>query len=410
MRRVVITGVGAITPIGNSVSEMWDGIKANRCGIDFIKRFDTTDFKVKLAGEVKDIDFTKYFDPKTIKNNDRFNLFARIAAREAAEMAKLDQIEDRTRVGVLFTSGIGGLETIQDTAILMNERGASRISPYFIPKSLINLSAGSIAIDNKCNGYSSSVVTACAAGTNAIGDAFNRIRYGYEDAIIAGGAEAAICPLGIGGFQALRALSTSDNPNRASIPFDLERSGFVMGEGAGCVVLEEMESAKKRGAKILAEVVGYGVSCDANHITAPLEDGSISSNAMTNALKDANIAPSKIDYINTHGTSTHLNDLTETNAIKRAFGNHAYNMLISSTKGNTGHLLGAAGAVEAVICVEAILNSLVPATINYSVKDPECDLNVCPNKNVEKDLHYVMSTSLGFGGHNAAIILKKWED
>lgn len=410
MRRVVITGVGAITPIGNNVSEMWDGIKANRCGIDFIKRFDTTDFKVKLAGEVKDIDFTKYFDPKTIKNNDRFNLFARIAAREAAEMAKLDQIEDRTRVGVLFTSGIGGLETIQDTAILMNERGASRISPYFIPKSLINLSAGSIAIDNKCNGYSSSVVTACAAGTNAIGDAFNRIRYGYEDAIIAGGAEAAICPLGIGGFQALRALSTSDNPNRASIPFDLERSGFVMGEGAGCVVLEEMESAKKRGAKILAEVVGYGVSCDANHITAPLEDGSISSNAMTNALKDANIAPSKIDYINTHGTSTHLNDLTETNAIKRAFGNHAYNMLISSTKGNTGHLLGAAGAVEAVICVEAILNSLVPATINYSVKDPECDLNVCPNKNVEKDLHYVMSTSLGFGGHNAAIILKKWED
>jgi len=409
MRRVVITGVGAITPIGNSVSEMWDGIKANRCGIDFIKRFDTTDFKVKLAGEVKDIDFTKYFDPKTIKNNDRFNLFARIAAREAAEMAKLDQIEDRGRVGVLFTSGIGGLETIQDTAILMNERGASRISPYFIPKSLINLSAGSIAIDNKCNGYSSSVVTACAAGTNAIGDAFNRIRYGYEDAIIAGGAEAAICPLGIGGFQALRALSTSDNPNRASIPFDLERSGFVMGEGAGCVVLEEMESAKKRGANILAEVVGYGVSCDANHITAPLEDGSISSNAMTNALKDANIAPSKIDYINTHGTSTHLNDLTETNAIKRAFGSHAYNMLISSTKGNTGHLLGAAGAVEAVICVEAILNSLVPATINYSVKDPECDLNVCPNKNVEKDLHYVMSTSLGFGGHNAAIILKKWE-
>ncbi len=409
MRRVVITGVGAVTPIGNNVGEMWDSIKANKCGIDFIKGFDTTDFKVKLAGEVKGLDFNNYFDPKTIKNNDKFNLYARIAAREAANMAHLDEIEDRGRVGVLFTSGIGGLETIQDTAILMHERGASRISPYFIPKSLINLSAGQIAIDNKCNGYASSVVTACAAGTNAIGDAFNRIRYGYEDAIIAGGSEAAICPLGIGGFQALRALSTSTDPNRASIPFDLERNGFVMGEGAGCVILEEMESAKKRGANILAEVVGYGVSCDANHITAPLEDGSVSSAAMTNALKDAGLSPKDIDYINTHGTSTHLNDLTETNAIKRAFKEYSKDLLISSTKGNTGHLLGAAGAVEAVICVEAILNKLVPATINYRVADKECDLNICPNKNIVKELKYVMSTSLGFGGHNAAIILKKWE-
>lgn len=409
MRRVVITGVGAVTPIGNNVCEMWDSIKANKCGIDFIKGFDTTDFKVKLAGEVKGLDFNNYFDPKTIKNNDKFNLYARIAAREAANMAHLDDIEDRGRVGVLFTSGIGGLETIQDTAILMHERGASRISPYFIPKSLINLSAGQIAIDNKCNGYASSVVTACAAGTNAIGDAFNRIRYGYEDAIIAGGSEAAICPLGIGGFQALRALSTSTDPNRASIPFDLERNGFVMGEGAGCVILEELESAKKRGANILAEVVGYGVSCDANHITAPLEDGSISSAAMTNALKDAGLSPKDIDYINTHGTSTHLNDLTETNAIKRAFKEYSKDLLISSTKGNTGHLLGAAGAVEAVICVEAILNKLVPATINYRVADKECDLNICPNNNIVKELKYVMSTSLGFGGHNAAIILKKWE-
>ena len=410
MRRVVITGIGCVTPIGNNVDELWNGILNNKCGIDLITKFDTTDFKVKVAGEVKKLNLSDYFDNKTIKNNDKFILYGRIAANEACKMAHLDEIDDKNRIGVLFTSGIGGIESIQDTTLLMNEKGVDRISAYFIPKVLINLAAGSIAIDHNCHGYCSSVVTACAASTNAIGDAFNRIRYGYEDVMITGGAEAAICKIGIGGFMAMRALSTSTDPLRASIPFDVERNGFVMGEGAGCLILEELEHAKKRGANILAEVVGYGASCDAFHITSPDVKGESCKNAIVNALKDANLTPDKIDYLNAHGTSTHLNDLTETNAIKLAFNNKTDNLIISSTKGNTGHLLGAAGAVETIICVKALLNKLIPATINYINPDPECDLNVSPNKNTNKDLNYVMKTSLGFGGHNAAIILKKWDD
>ncbi len=408
MRRVVITGLGAISPIGNNVDELWNSIENNKCGIDFITKFDTTDFKVKLAGEVKNLNLSDYFDNKTIKNNDKFILYGRLAAKEACEMARLSEIENRDRIGVLFTSGIGGIESIQETTILMNEKGADRISAYFIPKVLINLVAGSIAIEQNCHGYCSSVVTACAASTNAIGDAFNRIRYGYEDVIVAGGSEAAVCKLGIGGFMSMRALSLSQNPLRASIPFDKERNGFVMGEGAACLVLEELEHAKARGAKILCEVVGYGTSCDAFHITSPDSTGKICSNAINNALKDANISPSLIDYINCHGTSTHLNDVTETNAIKLSFKDSLDNLIVSSTKGNTGHLLGAAGALESVICVKAIEKSLIPATINYEVKDEECSLNVSPKNNTTRNLNYVMKTSLGFGGHNAAIIYKKW--
>ena len=410
MRRVVITGIGAVSPIGNNVNELWDSILNNKSGIDFITRFDTTDFKVKLAAEVKNLKLEDYFDPKTIKNNDKFILYGRIAANEACKMAKLDEIENRDRIGVIFTSGIGGIESIQDTTTLMNEKGVDRISAYFIPKVLINLVAGSIAIEHNCHGLSSSVVTACAASTNAIGEAFNRIRYGYEDAIVTGGAEAAICKIGIGGFMAMKALSTKDDPKKASIPFDKDRNGFVMGEGAGCLVLEELEHAKKRNANILAEVVGYGTSCDAFHVTSPCTDGSICKIAIENALKDANLKPNQIDYLNAHGTSTHLNDLTETNAIKLVFGSHSKDLIISSTKGNTGHLLGAAGAVESIICIKALEESLIPATINYETFDPDCDLNVSPNQNTKKDLKYIMKTSLGFGGHNAAIILKKWEE
>lgn len=409
MRRVVITGLGAVSPIGNNVNDMWNGILNKKCGIDFITHFDTTDFKVKLAAEVKDLKLEDYLDFKEIKNNDLFTSYAKIAAKEAMKDSNLNLDEiDHDRFGVVLASGIGGIETIQDNTITMMERGPGRISPFFIPKSLINLSAGSIAIEFKAHGYVTSVVTACAAGTNAIGDAFNRIRCGYEDIMITGGAEAAICKLGIAGFQSMKALCTSDDPNRASIPFDAERKGFVMGEGAGILILEELEHALKRNAKIYAEVVGYGVSCDANHITAPLSDGSISSKAMVNAIKDAGISYNDVDYVNAHGTSTHLNDLTETNAIKLTFKEHANKIMVSSTKGNTGHLLGAAGAIEAIISTKALVEGIVPPTINYQVQDPECDLDIVPNEPRKYDLNYIMSNSLGFGGHNASIILKKW--
>jgi len=309
MRRVVITGLGAVTPIGNNVNEMWDGILNTKCGIAPITHFDTSDFKVKLAAEVKNLEPEKYLDFKEVKNNDNFAVYAKIAAKEAMADSglNLDEI-DHDRFGVLLASGIGGLETIQDNTIVMVEKGPGRTSPFFIPKALINLAAGGLAIDYQCNGYVSSAVTACAAGTNAIGDAFNRIRYGYEDIMITGGAESSICKIGIAGFQSIKALATTEDPNRASIPFDAERKGFVMGEGAGVLILEELEHALKRKAKIYAELVGYGVSCDANHITAPLMDGSISSKAMVNAIKDAKINYDQIDYINAHGTSTHLNE------------------------------------------------------------------------------------------------------
>lgn len=411
MNRVVITGLGMVSPIGNNVKESWEGIKNKKCGIAPITHFDTTDYKVKLAGEVKGLNLEELLSFKEIKNNDKFTMYAKIAAKEAVLDSSIDlETIDHNRFGVMIASGIGGLETIQDTSITLHDRGNSRVSPYFIPKSLINLSAGAIAIDYNANGYVSSVVTACAAGTNAIGDAYNRIKFGFEDIIIAGGSEASICPLGIAGFQSMKALATTDNPTRASIPFDNSRSGFVMGEGAGMLVLESLEHAKKRNAKIYGELVGYGVSCDAHHITAPLEDGSIASLAMEKAIKDAGISKEMIDYINAHGTSTHLNDLTETNAIKRTFKDHAKNIMVSSTKSNTGHLLGAAGAVEAIFSTLALKDGLIPPTINYENPDPECDLDIVPNEVRNKKINYAMSNSLGFGGHNACIIIKRWDD
>lgn len=411
MNRVVITGMGIVCPIGNNVIEAWDGIKTKKCGIDKITHFDTTDYKVKLAAEVKNINFEEFLSFKDIKNNDRFAIFARIATQEAMKNSNLDlNTIDHDRFGVIFASGIGGIETLQDNAFTLKDRGNSRISPYFIPKTLINLAAGGIAIDYQAHGYVSSVVTACAAGTNAIGDAYNRIKYGYEDIMITGGSEASICPLGISGFQSMRALATTEDISRASIPFDKERHGFVMGEGAGALVLESLDHALKRNANIIAEVVGYGTSCDAHHITAPLEDGSIASKAILNALKDANLNPSDIDYINAHGTSTHLNDLTETNAIKLVFKDHAKNVMISSTKSNTGHLLGAAGAIEAIFTSKALQEGIIPPTINYKVVDEECDLDYVVNELRNKKIKYAMSNSLGFGGHNASIILKRWDD
>ncbi|MDO4500561.1 MAG: beta-ketoacyl-ACP synthase II [Erysipelotrichaceae bacterium] len=407
-RRVVVTGMGVVSPIGNTVDEMWKSIEENKCGIDFITHFNTDEYKVKLAAEVKNLNTDEYFAARDLKFNDRFTQFARIAAKQAMTDSRLDlEAIDNTRFGVLIASGIGGIETIESCKEAMSDRGPGRVSPYFIPMSLINLAAGQVAIDHKAKGYCSAVVTACAAATNAIGEAFHRVRDGYEDLMLAGGSEASITPLGVAGFQSMRALHMGDDKNRASIPFDKERSGFVMGEGAGVLLLEEYEHAVKRNAKIYAEVVGYGASCDAHHITAPESSGAIAALAMSKAIEDAGIAKEDIQYVNAHGTSTPLNDSTESNALNVAFGEHTPNVLVSSTKSNTGHLLGASGAIEAIICVKAVENDLVPCTINSKEKEEACNVNVVLNKNVHKELNYVMSNSLGFGGHNASIILKK---
>ena len=411
MRRVVITGMGIVCPIGNTLDETWESVKANRCGVGEITAFDTSDYKVKLAAEVKDLDTEQYFSKREMKFNERFTQFARIAARQAYADAGLeDSGLDRDRFGVIVGSGVGGLRKIEESTETLNSRGPGRVSPFFIPMAIVNLAPGNIAIDLQARGICSSSVTACASGTNSIGEAFHRIRFGYEDVIAAGGSESTITPLGIAGFQSMRALYSGDDPRRASIPFDKERSGFVMGEGAGILMLEELEHAKARGAKIYAEVVGYGTSCDAHHITAPLEDGSGAVKSMKNALKDGGLAVSDVDYINAHGTSTALNDKGETAAVKTLFGDHAKELMISSTKSMTGHLLGGSGAVEAVITVKALQDGFVPATLNYQVPDPECDLNVVPNEGVKKDIHCAISNSFGFGGHNATLAFAKWED
>lgn len=410
-RRVVVTGLGAISPIGNTADEMWQGIKDGKCGIDEITHFDTSDYKVKLAGEVKDLDMEAYFEKRDLKFNDRFTQFARIVSKQAVADAKLDlETIDKERFGVIIGSGIGGIESIESAQNNLRDRGAGRVSPFFIPMALVNLAAGNVAIDMGAKGHCSSCVTACAAATNAIGEAFHKIRDGYEDIMIAGGSEAAITPLAIAGFQSMRALHTGDDKARASIPFDADRSGFVMGEGAGVVILEEYEHAKARNAKIYGEVVGYGATCDAHHITAPLDDGSGGAKAMMQAVKDADINLTDIDYINAHGTSTPLNDKTETAAVKYAFGDHAYKLAVSSTKSNTGHLLGASGAIEAIISLKALEDSFIPATINYVNKDENCDLDIVANTGRNQDIHYAMSNSLGFGGHNASLVFKKWED
>lgn len=411
MRKVVITGIGAITPIGNSMEEIWESVKKGVCGIAPITHYDTTDRKVTLAGEVKDFHPEQLVERKDLKYMDRFTQFAVWAADEAMQTSGLDmETEDASRVGVIMSTGIGGLGTIQVEELKGDARGYDKISPYFIPMSISNMAAGQIAIRYGLQGMCSCVVTACAGGTNAVGDAFHRIRDGYEDVMLCGGAEASITELGVGGFTAMIALNKETNPNRASIPFDKERSGFVMGEGAAILVLEEEEHAKRRGATIYGEIVGYASNCDANHITAPLEDGSVAARCMQAALKDASVAPEQIEYINAHGTSTHLNDLCETKAIKASFGEHAKELMVSSTKSMTGHLLGAAGGVEAAITVMALKDSFVPATINYQVPDPECDLDYVPNEGRNQKISYAMSNSLGFGGHNACLIFKRWED
>ena len=409
MRRVVVTGIGMITPVGNNTSDSWNAVKNGECGIGPITHYDTTGRKVTLAGEVKGYDPAATIDPKELRKMDRFVQFAMTAASEAVEASGIDFASENTeRAGVIISSGIGGFATIQSEIIKGNEKGYDRVSPYFIPQIISNMAAGQIAIKYGLNGMCSCVVTACAGGTNAIGDAFHRIRDGYEDVMLCGGTEACITEIGIGGFTSMRALHTGDDPKRASIPFDKDRSGFVMGEGAAVLILEEEEHAKNRGANIYGEVVGYGANCDANHITAPLEDGSMAAKCLTLALNDANVKPEDIDYINAHGTSTHLNDSGETKAIKLAFSEHAKKLMVSSTKSMTGHLLGAAGAVAAGFSVLALKDGFVPATVGYENFDEECDLDIVPNVGRNKDIKYAISNSLGFGGHNACLVFKKY--
>lgn len=409
-RRVVITGLGAITPIGNNVEEFWNGIKKGKCGIDEITNFDTEGFKVKLAGEVKGFVPDEILGRREARRMDRFSQFAVIATREAWKDSGLDkEKEDMTRVGVIVGSGIGGLGTIEKDNKSFVEKGPDRVSPMYIPMSISNMAAGNVAIDIGAKGESISMVTACASGTHCIGESFRMIRHGYQDIVIAGGTEASVTPTGIAGFTNIKALTLATDKNRASIPFDKERSGFVMAEGAGILILEELEHAKARGAKIYAELVGYGATSDSYHITSPAPEGEGGARAMKIAMEDAKVKPEKITYINAHGTSTHLNDSCETSAIKTVFGDVANQVMISSTKGNTGHLLGAAGGVEAVVCAKAIENDFVPPTINYKVADEECDLDIVPNQGRNVVVNYAMSNSLGFGGHNATIVLKKYE-
>ena len=410
-RRVVVSGMGAVSPIGNSVEELWQGIRTHRCGIDAITHFDTADYKVKLAAEVKDLDMEQYFSKRDLKFNDRFTQFARIAAKQAMQDSGLDvHKENMERFGVIIGSGIGGIATIEQAQKNMESRGPSRVSPFFIPMTLANLAAGTVAIDWGAKGHCSCVVTACAAASNAIGEAFHKIRAGQEDIILAGGSEAAITPLAIAGFMSMRALYEGEDKARASIPFDKERKGFVMGEGAGILVLEEYEHAKARGAHIYGEIVGYGATCDAYHITAPAPDGSGGAKAMIQAIEDAGIEKEQIGYINAHGTSTPLNDRTETAAVKLAFGEQARHLAMSSTKSNTGHLLGASGAIEAIITIKALQEGYIPATIHYEQADEECDLDIVANEGRAASLAYAMSNSLGFGGHNASLVFAKGEE
>ncbi len=409
-KRVVITGLGAITPIGKNTEETWKGIQEKKCGIDKITLFDATGYKTSLDAEVKDFNPLDYLDPKQAKRLDRSSQFALVAAREAFQDSGINEKNTNLeKVGVFVSSGIGGLKTIQEQCEINHVKGNNRVSPMFIPMAIANMPAGNIAIDLALKGESISIVTACASSTHAIGEAYKTIKYGSEDVVLAGGTEASICSVGIAGFENMKALSQATDKNRASIPFDKERSGFVMGEGAGILVLEELEHAIQRKAKIYAEVIGYGATSDAYHITSPAPEGEGGARAMKRAMEDANLKPEEIDYINAHGTSTHLNDSCETMAIKSALGEASKKVMVSSTKGNIGHLLGAAGGVEAIICAKAIQDQMVPPTIHYQVKDEECDLDVVPNEVRNVPVNVVMSNSLGFGGHNASIILKKYQ-
>lgn len=409
--RVVVTGLGAITPIGNDVASFWLGLKDKKVGIAPITYFDTTDYKAKLAGEVKDFDPKKYMDPKAARRMEPFSQYAVAAAGEAIAQAGLDmEKEDPFRVGTSIGSGIGSLQAMEREHKKMLEKGPNRVNPLLVPMMISNMAVGNVAMHYGLKGKSINVVTACATGTNSIGEAFRSIQYGEADVMVAGGTESAITPLGMAGFAALTALSTNDDPETASRPFDKDRDGFVMGEGAGIVVLESLEHAQKRGAKILAEVVGYGGSNDAFHITSPAEDGSGAAYAMEMALKDAGIAPEKIDYINAHGTSTHHNDLFETMAVKKALGDHAYKVKINSTKSMIGHLLGAAGGVEFIACVKSIEDGFVHATAGLKEAGEGCDLDYTMGEGVPMDIHYALTNSLGFGGVNASLVIKKFED
>lgn len=410
-RRVVVTGIGAITPIGNNANALWQNAKTGVNGIAPITHYDASCDDVSLAAEIKNYDFNKKFDRKELKRLDRFAQLAMIATDEAMEDSQLDLAKENTsRIGVYYASGIGGLETIALQNDRARERGYNRVSPYFIPSAIINLAAGNIAIKYGIHGASLSHVTACASGTNTIGEAFRAIRDGYLDIIITGGSEATVIPLGIWGFSVMQALHKGKDPNYASIPFDVNRSGFVLGEGAGTLILEEYEKAIERGAKIYGEIVGYGTTSDAAHITSPDPEGKGARDCMLLAIKDANLQPKNIDYINAHGTSTPLNDITESLAIKKAFKQHANILNISSTKSMTGHLLGASGAVEAILTLLATKNNFIPPTINTKELDPKCNLNYTLNKGIPKSVNHALSNSLGFGGHNATIIFKKFEE
>lgn len=409
-RRVVVTGMGAITPIGNSVEEFWNGIKEGKTGFGPITYFDTADYRCKLAAEVKDFDPAQYMDKKSARRMEQFCQFAVAAAGQAISDAGLTmEQEDPYMVGCSVGSGIGSLQAMEREYDRLKEKGPGRVGPMLVPLMISNMAAGNVSIAYGLKGKSLNVVTACATGTHSIGEAFRTIQYGDADVMIAGGTESSITPIGIAGFSALTALSFSEDPERASIPFDKERNGFVMGEGSAIVVLEELEHAKRRGAKIYAELNGYGCSSDAYHITSPAEDGSGAATAMLNALKDGGVEPEELTYINAHGTSTHHNDLFETRAIKLAFGEHAYDLKINSTKSMVGHLLGAAGAVEFVTCVKEIQEGYIHRTVGLRETEEELDLNYCRDS-YKEEVPYALTNSLGFGGHNASLLLKKYTE
>lgn len=409
-RRVVITGMGAITPIGNSVEEFWNGIKEGKTGFGPITYFDTADYRCKLAAEVKDFDPAQYMDKKSARRMEQFCQFAVAAAGQAiADAGLIMEQEDPYMVGCSVGSGIGSLQAMEREYDRLKEKGPGRVGPMLVPLMISNMAAGNVSITYGLKGKSLNVVTACATGTHSIGEAYRTIQYGDADVMVAGGTESSITPIGIAGFSALTALSFSEDPQRASIPFDKDRNGFVMGEGSAVVVLEELEHAKRRGAKIYAELIGYGCSSDAYHITSPAEDGSGAATAMLNALKDGGVAPEELTYINAHGTSTHHNDLFETRAIKLAFGEHAYDLKINSTKSMVGHLLGAAGAVEFVTCVKEIQEGYIHRTVGLRETEEELDLNYCRDS-YKEEVPYALTNSLGFGGHNASLLLKKYTE
>lgn len=411
MRRVVVTGLGAVTPVGNDVETMWNSLINGISGVDVITNFDTSDLKVKIAAQVKDFDATKYIEKKEIRKTDLYTQYAVAAAQQAIDDSGIMGTIAEDRFGVYVGAGIGGMHAFTDNVLAMDKGGARKVSPYFVPMMIANIAAGTVAIRFKAKGVCVPIVTACATGSHSIGEAFHAIKNGYADAIIAGGAEAAVTPLSIAGFSNCKALTTNPDPKTASVPFDKRRDGFVIGEGAGVLILEEYEHAKARDAKIYAEICGYGNTCDAHHITAPDPEAEGPSRAIKLAFEEAQVTDSDVIYINAHGTSTPLNDKTETKAIKLALGEErAREINISSTKSMTGHMLGAAGGVEGVVAALAIKEGIIPPTIGYEVPDEECDLNYTPNKAEKKDITVAASTSLGFGGHNACIVFRKVEE